>query len=520
MKYKLLMIILMMFYSLYSDIITSFSLNNSIDIIDNKIFFITQYSAPHMVNKGYLLNVRLDDYTWDFDSFSCPLLSITHFDSSIWIGTYGSGVLEIKEGNIYQYSITNTGSVYGGQYDGLISNYVNSVAADTNNIYCATVRGLSIYRRLDNEWISYNIDNSPLSSDNIYDISVYNSQLWLVTSDYYYTYYEMNDCPSERGEIANIDLSSMEWHIYTGLRKKCINNSVMVIEGEIPSLSSDFSNVSFDFLGRLWFSFQYGVGYLDKDNWTVFADSTNKYFRDIKDIHANSSGIWVASSKGLLKYDYDNRLTVYPGLSDEIPGSVITSIYANDSIVVIKSYDPNFWTKQGLITDTTHSTQLQENPIYYSVMIDSNRVDICCIDKNNWQELYNPGYMEFLTIYKNGNWQSWEVTRMLIDKWIEENYATIDYKDNKCFATEISIQNYPNPFNSTTTICYRIPMESNVTISIFDIHGRLVETIFDNIQSPGEYKIVWNADNINSGIYFISLYSRYYKSVIKCILIK
>ena len=39
MKYKLLMIILMMFYSLYSDIITSFSLNNSIDIIDNKIFF-------------------------------------------------------------------------------------------------------------------------------------------------------------------------------------------------------------------------------------------------------------------------------------------------------------------------------------------------------------------------------------------------------------------------------------------------------------------------------------------------
>jgi hypothetical protein len=71
-------------------------------------------------------------------------------------------------------------------------------------------------------------------------------------------------------------------------------------------------------------------------------------------------------------------------------------------------------------------------------------------------------------------------------------------------------QNYPNPFNPTTTISYLIPKNekhetSNVNLIIYDILGREVETLVNNEQKPGFYKLEWNANNYASGMYIYQL---------------
>ena len=66
-------------------------------------------------------------------------------------------------------------------------------------------------------------------------------------------------------------------------------------------------------------------------------------------------------------------------------------------------------------------------------------------------------------------------------------------------------QNYPNPFNPETIFQYEIPKESPVRLEIFDITGRLVAVVVDEVQQPGSYQATWDASNIASGIYIYRL---------------
>ena len=63
-------------------------------------------------------------------------------------------------------------------------------------------------------------------------------------------------------------------------------------------------------------------------------------------------------------------------------------------------------------------------------------------------------------------------------------------------------QNYPNPFNPVTTIRYEIPKESKVTIKIFDMLGREVETLCNDEQNAGTHEVKWDGKNFSSGVYF------------------
>ena len=66
-------------------------------------------------------------------------------------------------------------------------------------------------------------------------------------------------------------------------------------------------------------------------------------------------------------------------------------------------------------------------------------------------------------------------------------------------------QNYPNPFNPSTTINYSLPVESNVTLKVFNMIGQEIETLVKNNQSAGVYSVNWNAKHNASGIYFYSI---------------
>ena len=80
---------------------------------------------------------------------------------------------------------------------------------------------------------------------------------------------------------------------------------------------------------------------------------------------------------------------------------------------------------------------------------------------------------------------------------------------------------YPNPFNPETTIQFTIERgHDEVSLAIFDISGRWVETLADGVMKPGMYKVRWFAGNHPSGIYFAVLQSRHTMQSTKLILIK
>jgi hypothetical protein len=87
--------------------------------------------------------------------------------------------------------------------------------------------------------------------------------------------------------------------------------------------------------------------------------------------------------------------------------------------------------------------------------------------------------------------------------------------------TEYSLhQNYPNPFNPSTTIKYAVPEESRITLSVFDILGREVETLVNEVKQPGNYQLHFNAFRLASGIYFYKLSAKGFTDIKKMMLIK
>ena len=64
---------------------------------------------------------------------------------------------------------------------------------------------------------------------------------------------------------------------------------------------------------------------------------------------------------------------------------------------------------------------------------------------------------------------------------------------------------YPNPFNPVTSIKFSIDKNRNASLCIFDITGRMVESLINKPFSPGEYEIEWHADGRPSGVYFAVL---------------
>jgi len=88
-------------------------------------------------------------------------------------------------------------------------------------------------------------------------------------------------------------------------------------------------------------------------------------------------------------------------------------------------------------------------------------------------------------------------------------------------------QNYPNPFNPTTVIQYSIPegQEGIVSLSIYDLHGRIVNKLVDEEQAPGIHQVNWNGKDNNgigvaSGVYIYRLQAGDYTSTRKMVLVR
>ena len=80
--------------------------------------------------------------------------------------------------------------------------------------------------------------------------------------------------------------------------------------------------------------------------------------------------------------------------------------------------------------------------------------------------------------------------------------------------------NYPNPFNASTVIEYSLKQDEHVTIDIYDLLGRKVETLVDTDQQAGLHRVIWQADNMPSGVYFYKIEAGEFVKTRKMMLLK
>ncbi len=99
--------------------------------------------------------------------------------------------------------------------------------------------------------------------------------------------------------------------------------------------------------------------------------------------------------------------------------------------------------------------------------------------------------------------KGWFISRM---DWMDRTLAPLSTAVHEVRALEPSTtaleQNYPNPCNPSTAIRYSLNSIQHVTISIYDVLGRLTSSLVNDVQPAGAYCVVWNASRTPSGVYF------------------
>jgi hypothetical protein len=81
-------------------------------------------------------------------------------------------------------------------------------------------------------------------------------------------------------------------------------------------------------------------------------------------------------------------------------------------------------------------------------------------------------------------------------------------------------QNYPNPFNPSTIISFSIPVTSLVKLNVYDITGRLIKVLSNEMKEAGIHNITFDGSGLSSGVYFYKLEAGNYNQTKRMIMIK
>ncbi len=167
-----------------------------------------------------------------------------------------------------------------------------------------------------------------------------------------------------------------------------------------------------------------------------------------------------------------------------------------------------------------------QNAIGYKVKISSNSTfsavtDSATVTTN--QYAIPSGKLNYNTKYY---WKVAGFDSTLIGRYSEVwNFTTNPTTGNNNISNEIPsvfilYENYPNPFNPTTSIKYDIASNSYVKLVVFDVTGKVVETLVNGNLQAGKYEVTFNGGNYSSGIYFVKMEAGSYNHIVKMIMVK
>lgn len=401
-----------------------------------------------------------------------------------WIGSLDNGLLKFKDGEVEQIN------------EGIIGlRYPRDLAIENNDrIWLTNNDGLIEYNS--GEWNFYSYYNSEFPGESSGCVAIdKNKKKWiggenqLITFDDENWYvYDTSNSPITYGNqnlIDNIliDKNETKWFSKSGLYEYDNEswNLYTTDNSELPS--NGIECMAVDSSGVIWLGhLGIGVSSFDGEEWILY-DTTivGPQIFYPRSIYVDSTDTkWICTYGGLLSYDGSNWI-IYDTSNTGLPSNKLNDMIFDNSGKMwvgtkkgIGVYDGDTW----MIYDSTNSS-LKRNRVIKLSQSDNN--DIWIIHQDG------------LSIYN------------------ENGFINIKEHPNN-ISSLINLSGFPNPFNSVTTIQFNLQQTIYGELSIFNLAGQKITSIYKGEFLKGENHFKWDSTNANghpvkNGIYFCQLFT-------------
>jgi len=118
-----------------------------------------------------------------------------------------------------------------------------------------------------------------------------------------------------------------------------------------------------------------------------------------------------------------------------------------------------------------------------------------------------------------------DILNHTLRNWLVVGNAKYPYTDTEVPAVTEFAGIYPNPFNPATRVAFSLKKKGNVSLRVYDVSGRLVRVLIDEVREAGSYEVVWDGANDRgrrtaSGIYFCRMEADDYRRTVKMVLLR
>jgi ligand-binding sensor domain-containing protein len=302
----------------------------------------------------------------------------------------------------------------------------------------------------------------------------------------------------------------------------------------------------FDHDGIGWFELDTGLFSFNGSSWTSWEDSINTYgdssgggMVNISSIAVDRNNIKWFGTYGYGVLSFDGISWKHYSKDDGLPGNYVRAIAVDHDNVIwagsgvfgndtgISYFDGKKWTvfKDGFnITDIA----VDEKNLKWFVT-DTNTCTIYSVNGTNLRT-YSPawsggGGYNCIAIDKDG--VKWLGSKKIgVVSFRETDGASMRVSDEYALPKGFAILgNSPNPFNPSTTISFTLPASGKANLTVYDITGRKVRTIFSGQMSAGVHSAVWNGRDekgraVSSGVYISRLESGKSAHAVKMLLVR
>ena len=282
-----------------------------------------------------------------------------------------------------------------------------------------------------------------------------------------------------------------------------------------PALSPDGN--------ELYFSCYCG-GYGDYDIWKVIYNDTTQTWSSPINLGPNINDEWGQAAPFI---SYNAQHLYYLNASPRFPnwGLVVSNRDSND-------WNYPEWVDDYMEFSESASLTLDETEVYfkkavvnigYQVFYSYKNTDEYWVEPQLFYPINNYCIADQPVVTADGNtiYFSGTIDGGLggSDIWRIERLVGLN-EENNSIADNFIVQIYPNPFNATTSIKYSLSKSGPVNLSIYNLLGQKVATLFEGVQAAGEHSIIWDAGRFSSGIYFARLSTNDDSKNIRMVLLK
>ena len=296
---------------------------------------------------------------------------------------------------------------------------------------------------------------------------------------------------------------------------------------------------SFAFIGSNIFAATYGGGvFLSTNNGTSWTTvNTGLTYPGVLSFAVSDANLFAGTACGGVFLSTDNGTSWTDVNEGDLTSQCVYSLTVKDSNLFAGTYQGYVWRRPLSemivpveLTNFTAKTNGADVILDWSTATELNNSGFEVQKKSGSEEWYSIGFIQGSGTTQqrhNYSFTDYSISPGIYSYRLKQT----DFDGSFEFSPEVEVevsspkefileQNYPNPFNPSTAIRYSLPVQSRVILKIYDVLGREVATLVDDIQDAGFRTVEWDANGIASGMYFYRIVAGDIRAIRRMVLIK